>query len=281
MSSPPAHRPAWSAQFQPESLVELPRVLGLDEFSANWAYGDRLGAGVKVAVIDSGVEAEHPAVGGRVTFVSVVEGSDGGPPVIEMARHPDDFGHGTACAAIIRAAAPDCEIFSIKVLGGTLGGHGEVFTAGLKWAIDNGMQVCSLSLGTTNREFFPTLHTLADVAYFRNIPLVAAANNMPIPSFPSMYSSVISVASHDIPDPELLYYNPKPPVEFGAHGLGVRAAWKGGTYMTVNGNSFAAPHVTGLVARILGAHPELTVFQVKAVLHALSSNVGSPPAPPG
>jgi subtilisin family serine protease len=136
------------------------------------------------------------------------------------------------------------------------------------------MNVCNLSLGTTKRDYFALLHELADAAYFRNIALVTAANNMPVPSFPSVYSSVISVASHDKSgDPYLLYYNPRPPVEFGAPGIDVRVAWVNGQWITATGNSFAAPHVTGLVTRILGKHPELNLFQLKVVLRALSANV--------
>ena len=84
------------------------------------------------------------------------------------------------------------------------------------------MHVCNLSLGTTKRDYFALLHELVDMASFRNIMVVTAANNMPIPSFPSLYASVISVASHDGQDPYLFYYNPQPPVEFGAPGIDVR-----------------------------------------------------------
>jgi subtilisin family serine protease len=88
-----------------------------------------------------------------------------------------------------------------------------------------------------------------------------------------VYASVISVAAHDRKDPYLVYYNPEPPVEFGAWGIDVRVAWQNGGWSTLTGNSFAAPHVTGIVTRILGNHPDLTVFQMKAVLRALCANV--------
>jgi subtilisin family serine protease len=135
------------------------------------------------------------------------------------------------------------------------------------------MQVCNLSLGTTKREYFSLLHELADLAYFRNVVLVTAANNMPIPSFPSVYASVLSVASHNVPDPYIYYYNPKPPVEFGAFGIDVHLAWLNHKHITATGNSYAAPHMTGLVTKILSKHPDLTVFQVKTILRALAANV--------
>ena len=118
-----------------------------------------------------------------------------------------------------------------------------------------------------------SLHDLADLAYFRNVMLVVAANNLPVPSYPSVYASVISVAAHQLQDPRVVFYNPAPPVEFGAAGIDVRVAWQGGGWITATGNSFAAPHVTGLVAQILAKRPGLAPFQIKQILHALAANV--------
>src|SRR5262249_16890072 len=168
----------------------------------------------------------------------------------------------------------ECELYSVQVLGRTLTGRGNVFAAALQWVIDQDMHVCNLSLSTAKKEFFSVLHELADLAYFQNTALVCAANNLPMPSYPSVYASVISVASHDVPDPNIFYYNSEPPAEFGALGINVRVAWLGGGFITTTGNSFAAPHITGIVARILGKHPRLTVFQLKSILRALSMNVG-------
>jgi subtilisin family serine protease len=228
---------------------------------------------VKVGVIDSGIDATHPGVGGPVSGYVAVEQAPDGEMVFDTAPHTDVFGHATACAGIIRTVAPECELYSIRVLGPRLSGRGMVFAAGLRWAIENGMDVCNLSLGTTKRDFFAVLHELADLAYFRNMMLVTAANNMPVPSFPSVYGSVISVACHEEKDPYLFYYNPQPPVEFGAPGIDVRVPWLNGGWITSTGNSYAAPHITGIVTKILGKHPDLTVFQMKAVLQALAANV--------
>jgi subtilisin family serine protease len=183
-------------------------------------------------------------------------------------------GHGTACAGIVLGIAPECELYSVRVMG-RRGGKGAALVAGVRWVVEQGMQVANLSLGTTKRDFFGALHEVTDEAYFRHVPLIAAANNFPIPSFPCEYASVVSVASHDTNDAYLFYYNPSPPTEFGAFGIDVPAAWKGGGVSKVTGNSVAAPHITGIVARILEKHPSLTVFQVKAILRALSANVAS------
>lgn len=264
-------RPAWSAAFAPEQLRTLERIAPIEEITRDWAWGGSTGSGVKVAVLDSGIDADHPAIGGRVECVSIE--TDGEETTVDLSPHSDVFGHGTACAGIIRSLAPDCLLYSVKVLGEGLRGRGSTFIAGLRWAIDNEMDVCNLSLGTTKRDFYAGLHELVDEAYFRSMPLVTAANNMPMMSFPSLYSSVVSVASHDVEDASVYYYNPQPPVEFGALGIDVRVAWLNGEWIIATGNSFAAPHVTGLVARLLGKHRGLSVVHVKAILRALADNV--------
>jgi subtilisin family serine protease len=261
-------RPAWA--FESASVPPIEAIANLEDITDEWAWGGSTGRGVKVAVIDSGIEATHPAVGGVNGYVSL-EGPDG--TVVSVEPHDDVFGHGTACAGIVRSLAPDCELYSVRVLGPTLRGRGPVFALGLKWAVENGMDVCNLSLGSTRRDLFEPLHELTDAAYFRNIVLVTAANNAPVPSAPSLYASVISVAAHDGKDPHRIFANPVPPVEFAAPGIDVRVAWKGGAWITATGNSFAAPHVAGLVAKIRAKHPGLTVFHLKVILRAVAANI--------
>jgi len=265
-------RPAWSNAFAVGDLPAIDPIPTLDDITPAWAWGGSTGAGVKVAVIDSGIEAEHPAIAGSVAgYMAIAEGQEG--LVFDEKPHTDPFGHGTACAGVIHSIAPGCEIHSVRVLGPTGTGRGTIFAAGLQWAIEHGMQVCNLSLGTTKHDYFSLMHALADAAYFRNVVLVTAANNMPVPSFPSLYAAVISVAAHDGKDPYTFYYNPAPPVEFGAPGIDVRVPWKNGGWISATGNSFAAPHISGLVARILSKHPQLAPFHVNGILRALAANV--------
>jgi len=265
--------PAWSWQFAPDQLRQLPRVPELEGITPEWAWGGSTGEGVKVAVIDSGIDNDHPAIAGHVKgYFSFYEDRLG---IIHSSEEPhgDAFGHGTACADIIRRLAPDCDMYSVKVLGPMLTGKGTAFAAGLRWAIEQGMHVINLSLGSTRKEYSSLFYELADAAYFKNIMLVTAANNMPTTSLPSLFASVTSVACHEGQDPYEFYYNPAPPVEFGAPGVNVTVAWLDGQQRTVTGNSFSAPHISGLVARILGKHPGLTPFQVKTILRATARNV--------
>lgn len=268
-------RPAWSSQFAPDALRELTKAGPLAGITREWAWGGSAGKGTRVAVVDSGIESDHPAVGAMVRGGVVVEFDARTRSQVRVTDDPrprDLYGHGTACAGIIHALAPEAELFSVRVLGQDLTGKALQFAGGLRWAIQNGMQVINLSLSTSRQDFFALFHEITDEAYFRNIVLVSAVNNVPAPSYPSQYASVISVAAHESQDPFTYYYNPVPPVEFGAPGINVNVAWLNKTYITTTGNSFAAPHVAGLAALIRAKHPDLTSFQVKTVLFACASN---------
>ena len=264
--------PAWSEPFA-SPRRHLRRSLRVRGVSREWAWGGATGAGVRVGIIDSGLENAHPRLNGRVVENVAVEMTEDGPRVVP--DEPNDlFGHGTACGAIILSLAPEVELVSIRVLGADLRGKGTAFAAGLEWAIAQQLPVCNLSLSSKSESLFPIFHDLVDRAYFQSTALVSAANNVPAPSYPSLFSSVLSVAAHGEPDPWRIYYNPEPPVEFGAWGVDVPIAWKDGGSTVATGNSFAAPHIAGLVALVLSKHPGLTPFEVKAILASVADNPG-------
>jgi subtilisin len=268
--------PAWSEPFVGEGRSALDRVVPFGSIDREWAIGGSDGSGILVAIIDSGVERDHPAVGGRLTRSVVVDISGEDPEVHDDAAGIDVVGHGTACAGIIHSLAPAADFVSIRVLGPDNRGKGIAFAAGLDWAIEHGAGVANLSLSSRSEALFPAFHELADAAYFANVLLVSAANNVPGPSYPSLFASVISVAAHDLDDPMAWFYNPSPPVEFGARGVDVDVAWRGGGRIVATGNSFAAPHIAGITALIRSKHPQLTPFQVKTVLLACASNTSRP-----
>lgn len=235
------------------------------------ALGSSTGRGIRVCVVDSGIEAGHPAVGALSGSYRVA-----GADLAMVEAEPDDScGHGTACASIIRQAAPDCELYSVQVLGANFGGTGKALLAGLRWAVDQGFDVINMSLSTTRPEFMQALYQLADDAFFARTVIVASAHNSPVESYPWRFCSVISVGSHQQEDPDLILYNPRPPVEFYAQGQNVRVGWLNGSTIRTTGNSFATPRITGLCARILAEHPNLTVFELKSVLFQIAANVGA------
>jgi len=264
--------PAWSLPADAVDRIGIP-VEWPERVDREWAWGGSTGSGVKVCILDSGIEAGHPLVGEIQGAWAISIGEDE-EPVVQEDTDGDQCGHGTACAGIVRALAPDAELHSVRVLGAGYTGSGPVLLAGLRWAIDQGFDVINMSLSTTKKQFAAVLHELADSAYFRRTVLVASAHNMPVESFPWKFSSVVSVGSHELDDPHMLFSNPQPPVEFFARGVDLDVAWLGGATIRVTGNSFATPHVSGFCALVLGKHPELTPFQLKSVLYLVSNNVG-------
>ncbi len=238
---------------------------------------------MRVAVVDSGIEADHPDLEGRVDEAggALVSLGAAGEVVITAGPHDDCYGHGTACAGIIHGLAPAASITSVRVLGPGLVGKASAFLAGLGWAVEQRFDVINLSLGTTKRDWALSFYEVCDTAYFNGCFVVTAANNMARPSFPSLYASVASVACNLSHDPFRFHYNPEPPTEFLARGIDVEVSWRGGSRITATGNSYAAPHIAGLAALVKSKHPELRPFQLKTVLWATAANVREAPRPAG
>jgi subtilisin family serine protease len=263
--------PAWSLPADAAEGIALPHGWP-ERVTRDWAWGGATGTGVRVCILDSGVQADHPRVGSVQEAVAVrIEGD---ATVVEPDTEGDVAGHGTACAGIVRSFAPECELVSVRVLGVGYTGSGPALLEGLRWAVEQGFDVINMSLSTTKQKFTSMLHELADDAYFRRTMLVASAHNMPVESYPWRFASVISVGSHDQHDPYAFFYNPAPPVEFFGRGVNVEVPWMGGATFTCTGNSFATPHISGLAALVLSKHPELTPFQLKNVLYLTATNVG-------
>jgi subtilisin len=268
-------RPAWSLAREAVPSIALDNPLP-DRVDREWALGGATGKGVKVCVLDSGIELDHPAVG-AVAGATAISLDEDGNTIAELDTEGDLCGHGTACAGVIRSIAPDAEIYSVRVLGAGFTGSGKVLLAGLRWAVEQDYDVINMSLSTTKKAFSELLRDIADIAYFKRTLLVASAHNMPVESFPWRFSSVISVGSHEEEDPLVFYANPDPPVEFFARGVNVEVAWVGGGTITATGNSFATPAISAIASLVLSKHARLTPFQLKSVLYLISSNVGGRP----
>ena len=248
---------------------ELSPVVTIDQ---RWRTAT--GRGISVALIDSGVDTAHPDLQGRIKG-SVEARLDGSRVVFDASESGDSAGHGTACAGIVATVAPGATLFSIRVLGAGGIGDGHAFLAALEYAINQRFQVINLSLGTTKPQFFAPLHDLLDRAYQAGSVVVAAANNLPQPSFPSVFSSsLISVTKSTATDPFEFGFHFGEVIEITAPGVNIRTTWPGGGYRSLTGNSFACPHISGVVARLLEVHPDLTPFEVKSVLYAIAGQGG-------
>jgi subtilisin family serine protease len=265
--------PAWSMPAANYREEPVPASL-FGAVDRDWAWGDADGSGIRVCVVDSGVDGHHPLVAPIDRAWQVVT-EEGRAPWVEECEPQDLAGHGTSCAGIIRDVAPRASLSSVKVLSNGKSGTSAALIAGLSHAIEEGFDVINMSLSTARPEFRSRLAELCDRAYFRRCILVVAAHNLPIESFPWNFASVISVASHAESDAMRYYYNATPPVEFCARGVRVPVASPGGGMTRNTGNSFAAPHMAGIAALVLSKHPWLTPFQLKSVLYHCAANVSA------
>lgn len=265
-------RPAWAEPFF-DGLGPAPNLRLPAEPTRAWAYGDASGRGVRVAVVDSGIEQGHPLVG-RVDDFVAVKIDEAMPDGIAFVpgEHPDVHGHGTACGAIIRSLAPSVELISVQVLGANMRANTYAFAHAVDWCIEHRVNVVNLSLSTSNEQYAETFWDLVDQAVQARVMLVSAMNNERKRSIPSEFSGVFSVACAPGTDREVVWCNPNGPADWGAVGIDVEVAWSGGGTITASGNSFAAPVVAGHLARIVGAHPGITCWQARTVLATMARN---------
>ncbi len=116
------------------------------------------------------------------------------------------------------------------------------------------------------RRLNTALHELVDQAYYKSQIVVAAANNQQQVSFPAHFASLVAVDNQSFEDPLTIHYRLGQPIEFAAHGIYVKAPSPGGKFRWYTGTSFACPHVTGLVARLVSQFSRVTPYHVKSLL---------------
>lgn len=231
-------------------------------------------APVNVAVLDSGVDATHPDLTSRVRRAfGVVIDAAAANQVAEttVPKNNDTYGHGTAVGSIIASIAPNAALFDYRILGADNSGAGDALLTSLKHALDAGHRIINMSLAATP-QFAARLLPLCDRAYRNGQVIVAAKRNMPLADmgYPAEIATVISVDRGKFETNLALRYAPNSVIEFVGHGEEVVVAAPGGGYTTKNGTSFATPAVTGLVALVLGAFPDLRPFEVKSLLRSWS-----------
>lgn len=225
---------------------------GVQRVRAPAAWQNTEGAGVRVAVIDTGVDTSHPDLIGQV---------DGGYSAIAKSEDPaayqDDNGHGTHVAGTIAAkkddrgvvgVAPKARLYAVKVLDADGSGNLSDVIDGIVWAAANDMQVANMSLGAPFGS--DTMRRALRFAAGRGTIVVAAAGNSsggPV-GYPAAYPEAIAVAASDSTDAFAPYSSKGPEVDFIAPGSNVVSTKMGGGYASFSGTSMAAPHMAGLVA---------------------------------
>ena len=269
---------------QPAQIV----AWGVSRIGANaaWAVNNK-GAGVKVAILDTGIDKNHldlaANIKGGVNFVSSNPAKPADPN-----KWDDDNGHGTHVAGIVAAqdnaigtvgVAPEAQLYAVKVLNRNGSGYVSGIIAGLDWAVENGMQVVNMSLGTNTD--MQALHNAVDAASAAGVLLVAAAGNDgdgdPTTNnvdYPAKYSSVIAVGATASDDSVPAWSSDGAEVEVSAPGAGVLSTWNDGYYKSISGTSMASPHAAGTLALMLasGALPA----DARALLQTTAEDLGAP-----
>ena len=214
----------------------------------------RTGRGVRIAVVDSGIHAAHPHVGG-------ISGGVGIGPLGELSDdYVDRLGHGTAVAAAIREKAPECELLSVRVFDRTLTTTGLALVAAIEWAALQGVHLINLSLGASNQEHAPALAAAVAKAAARGAIVVSAAPQEGAAWLPGGLHGVVAVdVDWDCPREECRVVS--------ADAGGIRLTASGyprpipgvAPERNFSGLSFAVANVTGLLALTLEDRPAQTV----------------------
>jgi subtilisin family serine protease len=216
-----------------------------------------------IAIIDSGVNPWHSHVNGVERGLSISLDARG--EVITSADFTDEIGHGTAIAGIIKEKSPKARLYAIKIFFKELSAPSSVLLAALEWAINEGVKIIHLSLGTEREECRSGLDELCQCAYDRGTVLVASARGPNDKVYPAAFDTVIGVYWDKNCGKDALIYRPKSLVKFGAYGW-PRSLPGLPQDMNFHGNSFAAAHVSARVAKLLEENPHVGTSQIKGML---------------
>ena len=230
------------------------------------------GAGVRVAVLDSGVNPVLPLLRGRDFDVFDCQVGEGGLVVRKLAPglSSDRNGHGGVVHSCVFAVAPDARADHFRILDEANRCDSTLLCYVLDHVIEAGYRVVNLSLGTRSEECVPWLVSIMKRAYERGVVVVASSSNVGNALYPSRFTYAVSVDAQLLALNTDLRFHPGSVIEFG--GAGVEILVPGdGRDIVATGSSYAAAHVSGLCARLLESHPEFSPLDVKMALrdHAL------------
>lgn len=229
------------------------------------------GRGIRVAVVDTGIDSTHPGVGEVCEGVrlSLREGSG----VVLDADFRDDFGHGTAAAAIVRKAAPGCALLAVKIGAGSEAVAPELLAAGIAWAIEHGADVINVSAGTSSPGALPEICRHALDA---GVVVVASESNDDRSTYPAALDCVLAVSGAALErQPHAYRCDPGLPRRFLAYGGFQKVAWTEPRFLFLSGNSLAAPRIAGIVALVLEGRGQMPRARLLELLRYNSTNGSS------
>ena len=256
--------PSWSKQWD-MTKIAMPAAWDITKGSADMV----------AAVVDTGVDYNHPELQGRVIKGRDFANNDNDPM--------DDQAHGTHVAGTIAAAAgngvgvagvaPNVKILAVKVLGGDGSGNLSSIIDGITYAANNGAKVINLSLGGPQQS--SALKTAIDNAVAKGVVVVAAAGNdsSQTPNYPAAYPNVVSVGSSDQNDRKSSFSTYGSTIDIVAPGSSILSTTPNNRYQTMDGTSMASPHVAGAAALVRSLHPDWSVDQVRKALETTGDAV--------
>jgi subtilisin family serine protease len=261
-------------------VIQVANVQAAGTAPPEWVrdeLGGATGSGIRVAVLDSGWDRtiDDPRVLPGVGFVDPDDD-------FALARNDDDqdvLGHGTACADVILGVAPDARIIPVKVFGKTLETSPGTLETALHWAIDAGVQVINVSLGTRLEGTLHALYRACERARQAGIIVVAAGHNANDWSYPAIFENVIGVSAARFDSPYHFHYRAEHAMECVGWGVDRPVLWVGGERVVRHGTSFAAPGVAGIVSLILERHPGAKIEDVREMLARFALPGGEDTAP--
>lgn len=204
------------------------------------------GKGIKIAVIDSGINTWHPHIQNVVGGIALTVNDEGR---IELSEDiTDRLGHGTAVAGILSDQVPEAEIYAVKVFNDNLFTHAEVLCAAIEWCMLNDIHIINLSLSL--KKDVSVFREMCDEAEKGGIVLVSSCDRNRGLMWPGSYSSVFGVERGEHARYNLCYYNPNEKISFQAYGLPRELEGPMQKY-NLNGHSFAAAYVTSYLAKLI------------------------------
>lgn len=268
--------------------AELDNSWGVQRIGSGIVHeGGNKGSGVKVAIIDSGIDYSHPDLGG--CFGSACKVSGGYDFVNNDTNPMDDNGHGTHVAGTVAASddglgvvgvAPEASLSALKVLAANGSGSFSGVIAALEWAVDHGIQVTNNSYGSSS-DPGSIVKAAFDNSAAAGILHIAAAGNSGTRSgkgnnvgYPARYDSVVAVAATDKNDNRATFSSTGPAVELSAPGVGINSTRLGGGYVEYNGTSMASPHVAGTAALVIAAGAG-NASEVRQILDSTAGDLGA------